>query len=110
MLIMTTTVNISLPQEMYKDAKKAVKERRYSSVSELVRDALRRTIYQEDEMTENGFPRWLEDKALAAEASPMENDTVIETDEDLEKYFQEMHARVKKKRNGQIKQQFVSWQ
>lgn len=84
---MTTTVNISLPKEMYQDAKRVVKEKRYSSVSELVRDSLRRIIYQEEEITENGFPRWFEDKVLEAEKEPEENDIVLETEEDIHNYF-----------------------
>ena len=84
---MTTTVNISLPQEMYKDAKKAAKERKYSSISELVRDALRRIIYSKEEITENGFPRWFEDKVLEAEREPEENDIVLKTEKDIHNYF-----------------------
>ncbi len=97
---MTTTVNISLPQEMYKDAKKAAKERKYSSMSELVRDALRRIIYSKEEITENGFPIWFEDKVLEAAKEPIDKSKTIETDEDLENWFSEMHKKVKAKRNA----------
>ncbi|MEK7616709.1 MAG: ribbon-helix-helix domain-containing protein [Patescibacteria group bacterium] len=97
---MTTTINISLPKEMYKDAKKIVAERRYTSISELIRDALRKIVYQEEEITENGFPRWFENRVLESEKEPEENDTVIETDEDLRKYFREMRKRVAARRHG----------
>lgn len=97
---MTTTINISLPKEMYKDAKKMVAERRYASISELVRDALRKIVYQKEEITENGFPVWFEQKVLESEKEPEENDIVIETQEDLHKYFREMHKRVEARRHG----------
>lgn len=96
---MTTTVNISLPKEMYKDAKALMANRGYASISELVRDALRRTIYSsEDEITENGFPKWFEDKVLEAAKEPFDKSRTIETDEDLENYFKEMHSRIKRAR------------
>mgnify|MGYP001558649606 CR=1 FL=1 len=40
-----TTVNISIPKKLYEDAKIFAKENGYSSMSELVRDALRRILY-----------------------------------------------------------------
>ncbi|MBI3103397.1 hypothetical protein HYZ05_00485 [Candidatus Daviesbacteria bacterium] len=97
---MTTTVNISLPKEMYKDAKKMVVERRYASISELVRDALRKIVYQEEEITENGFPRWFENRVLQAEKEPEENDIVLETEEDVHNYFRDLRKRVEKRRHG----------
>lgn len=62
---MTTTINISLPKALYDDAKKHVTKRRYTSVSELIREALRSKLYPE--LTENGFTREFEDKVLEAE-------------------------------------------
>lgn len=97
---MTTTVNISLPKEMYKDAKRAVKEKRYSSISELVRDALRKTIYSEDQITENGFPRWLEEKVIKASKSPREDDIVLETNEDVDKFFKKLHQEIESERHS----------
>lgn len=96
---MTTTINISLPTEMYKDVKVLMANRGYASISELVRDALRRTIYlSEDEITENGFPKWFEDKVLKAAEEPFDKSRTIETDEDLENYFKEMHSKIKQVR------------
>ena len=101
---MTTTINISMPGEMYKDAKKTLKEKGYVSMSELVRDSLRKTLYEDDEnenaITENGFPVWFENRVLDAEKESEENDIVIETDEDLKRYFQNIHKRVEARRNG----------
>ena len=48
---MTTTINISLPKEMYKKAKKLVTEGKYSSISELIRGGLRRTFEEADKIT-----------------------------------------------------------
>ena len=97
---MTTTINISLPKEMYKDAKKMVAERRYASISELVRDALRKIVYQEEKITENGFPRWFEDRVLESERQPVEEGEVWETEEDVHRYFKDLHKRLEKRRHG----------
>lgn len=92
-----TTVNISLPSDMYKDVKKTIKERGYSSVSELVRDALRRMVYPG--LTENGFTPEFEDAVLEAAQEPVDESKTIETDKDLEQYFRELHKRVKQRRH-----------
>lgn len=70
---MTTTINISLPKEMYKDAKRVIRERRYASISELVREGMRKIIYDEDE--------------------------VWETEEDVKRYFRNLREEIKG-RNG----------
>lgn len=97
---MTTTVNISLPREMYKDAKRVVKERRYASVSELVRESLRKVIYNLEEITENGFPVWFEDRVLEAVKEPIDKSKTIETNKDLENWFAELHKKVEARRNA----------
>ena len=53
---MTATINISMPEKLYKDAKKLVKKGKYHSISEVVRAGLRRVIYSADKITENNFP------------------------------------------------------
>lgn len=90
------TVNISLPNEMYKDAKKALPRRGYASLSELVRDSLRKILYPE--ITENGFTREFEDRVLEAEKQPDEPD-VWETEEDVKNFFRKMRKELKLKRN-----------
>ncbi len=92
------TVNISLPKGMYEDAKKLLKKKHYASVSELVRDSLRKTLYPE--VTENGFTREFEDAVLQAAAEPMDNDIVLETEEDVTRYFRDLHIKLEKKRHG----------
>lgn len=82
---MLTTINISLPQDMYKDAKKALISKRYSSVSELIRDALRKSLY--GDLTENGFTKEFEDQVLASAAEPRKNDIKLKTDKEVEDYF-----------------------
>lgn len=42
---MNTTINISLPNSMYQDAKRHLEKRGYISVSELIRDVLRNMLY-----------------------------------------------------------------
>ena len=61
----TATINISLPKKMLADAKKAVKDRQYTSISELIRDTLRRDLYPQ--LTENGFTPEFEEEVLEAE-------------------------------------------
>jgi Arc/MetJ-type ribon-helix-helix transcriptional regulator len=70
----TTTINISLPTEMYKDAKLHVKRRGYASVSELIRDAVREWLYPR--ITINGFTPEFENQVLKAEKEPRENHRV----------------------------------
>ena len=67
---MTTTINISLPKSLYLDAKKALVNRGYTSISELIRDALRHTLYPH--LTENGFTPEFEDAVLEAAKEPIE--------------------------------------
>jgi Arc/MetJ-type ribon-helix-helix transcriptional regulator len=68
----TATINISLPKRMLADAKKAVKDRQYASISELIRDTLRQSLYPQ--LTENGFTPEFEEKILKSAAEPKEND------------------------------------
>lgn len=65
------TINISLPKPLYADVKRKVAQNRYASVSELIRDAVRRILYPG--LTENGFTKEFEDRVLKAEAEPEEN-------------------------------------
>jgi hypothetical protein len=71
----TTTINISLPKNLYADAKKIVAQRGYTSLSELIRDALRGWVYP-DKYTVNGFTPEFEEKVLKSEKSPRKNDRV----------------------------------
>jgi len=90
---MLTTINISLPSEMYKDAKRALVAKRYSSVSELIRDALRKSLY--GDLTENGFTKEFEDEVLASAAEPRKNDIKLKTDKEVENYFR--HLKISKR-------------
>lgn len=67
---MNATVNISLPKTMYQDAKKVLIKRGYASISELIRDALRHSIYPH--ITENGFTREFEERVLESAKEPIE--------------------------------------
>ena len=61
---------------MYADAKKAALEKRYVSVSEFIREALRRLLYPG--LTENGFTPEFEEEVLRRERDP--NEELIEWD------------------------------
>lgn len=69
---MTTTINISLPKSLLDDVKKMLSARGYSSVSELVREALRDMVYPN--LTENGFTPEFEEEVLRRAAESTEND------------------------------------
>ncbi len=69
---------------MYADAKRALNEERYTSISELIRDALRRRLYQN--ITENGFVKSFEDEVIRA-SSEKDQKEVWENEEDIKKYF-----------------------
>lgn len=71
---MNATINISLPKTMYQDAKKILTKRGYVSISELIRDALRETLYPR--ITENGFTPEFEDEVLHRAAESRINDIV----------------------------------
>lgn len=69
-------INISIPDKMYKDAKKYMTAKQFSSFSELIRQKLRDTLYPE--LTENGFTKEFEDQVLEAMKEP--RDEAIEWD------------------------------
>lgn len=78
---------------MYKEAKKVMSQQHYSSVSELIRAALRRFLSKQ-RITENGFTEEFEDLVLESAAEPMDNDTVLETEEDVDKYFSQLSQKL----------------
>ena len=53
---------------MYIDAKKMADQRKYTSISEFIRDAMRRMLYPQ--LTENGFTPEFEEQVLEAENDP----------------------------------------
>ena len=80
---------------MYKDVKRAVKTRNYASVSEMIRDSLRETLY--NKLTINGFTPEVEDEILASAASPDDPD-VWETEEDIVRGFAKLRKGIQLKR------------
>ena len=79
---------------MYDDAKKALSLRGYTSISELVRDALRDILYPR--LTENEFTPEFEEAVLRSEALPVKDDYVLKTDKDVSDYF--LHLKLPKKK------------
>jgi len=82
---------------MYEDAKKMLESKGYASISELVRDALRKTLYRKEELTVNGFTKEFEDEVLKAASEREEDDFVLETEEDINNYFRYLKLPSKKK-------------
>ena|SRR3989338_677884 len=88
------TINISLPENLYNETKKLVKGRGYSSISELMRDALRHILYPH--LTENGFTPEFEDMVLESAKEPIDESDVWESGEDIDKYFDNLRKRITK--------------
>ncbi len=65
-----TTINISLPSNLYKDIKAFLGKRGYASLSEFFREAARVKIYPE--VTENGFTPKFEQEVLRAAQEPID--------------------------------------
>lgn len=91
------TVNISLPKNLYQDIKRTIKERGYSSVSELVRDAVRRVLYSE--LTENGFTPEFEEAVLRSAKESVDEKDIWETPEDIDRYFDKLRKKHQKVRH-----------
>lgn len=100
---MITTINISLPSSMYEDMKAYLARRGYTSVSELVRDAVRDVLYPQ--LTENGFTPEFEEEVLQAAAESRQKDKAWRTEKDIDEYFDALRKRITKQRkishNGQ---------
>ena len=90
-----STINISLPNSLYKDAKNTVIKMHYASMSELIRDALRRILYQ-GTASEEYFSKDFEDKVLRRAKEPYDSDVVFETEEDLRNYFSNLKLPAKR--------------
>jgi len=70
----TMTINISMPKGLYAQAKRQAKKYHYTSISEVIRDALR--WWMNDNLTRNGFTPQFETAVLRSAKSPVENDIV----------------------------------
>lgn len=82
---------------MYEDAKRTLDTKRYSSISELVRTALRKLLY--GEVTENGFTPEFEDEVLKSAAEPIDESRIWETPEDIDQYFSDLKKKLQIKRS-----------
>ena len=107
---MATTINISLPEQLYRAAKKLVAEGKYSSISEVVRAGLRRVCEDANKTTENGFPGWFEDQVLEAAQEPVKKSTVWGTKEDIDKYFKKLHKRKSGEKQEKHGKDRTEWQ
>lgn len=85
------SLTISIAQQFHKDFKKILKKGRMSSFNKSGSD---------DKITENGFPKWFENKVLKAEKSSSKNDIVLETEEDIHNYFLHLKKPKPKVRNN----------
>ena len=89
---MSATINISLPESMYQDMKTVMSKQGYASVSEFVRSSIRVQMYPH--ITGNGFTTEFEDEVLRADATPTDNDKVLETPEDVKIYFKKLRKKM----------------
>lgn len=95
------TINISLPKAMQTDVRNYIADNRYTSVSEFIRDAIRKVLYPG--LTENGFTQEFEEAVLRSEASPEDQDITLDSPEDIDNYFRNLVLPKKKKQHGQSK-------
>lgn len=82
---MLTTINISLPSEMYAKAKQALPRRGYASISEFIRAALRDILYTQPD--EEEFSPEFTAQVLKAAKSSRKNDIVLKTEKDIDNFF-----------------------
>ncbi|OGY12039.1 MAG: hypothetical protein A3A58_01315 [Candidatus Blackburnbacteria bacterium RIFCSPLOWO2_01_FULL_41_27] len=85
------TINISLPDPLYKEVKKLVARGGYTSISELIRDALRKKL-DGSKITVNGFTEEIEKEVLWSEAGPDVSD-VWKSEKDIRNYFKNLRAK-----------------
>ncbi len=71
---------------MYDDAKIVSKEEGYSSISELIRHALRKILYPSG-LTVNGFTPEFEDLVLESAKEPITSDIVLKNSKEIQDYF-----------------------
>lgn len=90
-------VNVSMPSELKKAIDQLIANGWYTSVSELVREGTRRVIKASPKLTINGFTEEFENQVLEAAKEPIDQDLVLETEEDIDKYFNNLFRKSKKK-------------
>ena len=83
-------VNVPMPSELKKAVDQLVAQGWYASASEVIREGTRRVIKTSPKLTVNGFTEEFEKQVLKAAAEPVDYDTVIETEEQLEEYFKSL--------------------
>ena len=71
---------------MLEDAKSVTKFEGFTSISELVRHALRQILYPKG-LTVNGFTPEFEDLVLESAKEPVSKGIVFETEKDIDRYF-----------------------
>lgn len=71
---------------MLNDAKSVTKFEGFTSISELIRHALRQILYPNG-LTVNGFTPEFEDMVLESAKEPVTNDIVLKTNKDIHDYF-----------------------
>lgn len=83
-------VNVPMSSELKRSIDQVVASGWYSSISELMREGARRVIKSSSKITVNGFTEEFENHVLEAEKGSRDDDLVIETEEQLEKYLNEL--------------------
>lgn len=79
---------------MYQDAKKMLSRRGYASISELIRDALRDTLYPQ--VTENGFTPEFEEQVLESAKEPVSKSKTWKSVKDIDNYFARLEKKLKR--------------
>jgi len=90
----TATINISLPTSMLNDAKSVTKVEGFTSISELIRHALRQVLYPSG-LTVNGFTPEFENIVLESAKEPIDESSAWNSTKDVDTYFKKLKARNK---------------
>ncbi len=94
-----TTINISLPTSLFQEVKNLMAKSGYSSVSEVVRDALRHLVHPH--ITENGFTPEFEQMVLESAKEPIKKAKEWKSAKEIDAYFDKLKRKVVS--NGQNK-------
>jgi Arc/MetJ-type ribon-helix-helix transcriptional regulator len=84
------TVNISLPVSLYSQAKAYMENTGYASISEVMRQALRKLLRLE-ELTENGYTKQAEESILKEIKKPTDG-LIFKQGEDVDDFFDKIYA------------------
>lgn len=92
------TVNISLPVSLYSQAKNYMENTGYASISEVMRQALRKLLRLE-ELTENGYTAQAEESIVKVMKEPALKDLTFKHGDNVDDFFKKLNKKTNKFKN-----------